>query len=123
MSQNVADFSNVFTPEQIGALVVQPVQQASVAMQVSTVVSTSSHDYRIPIVTDDPSAAWVAEGEEINESELGTDEIVCTPSKVAGLVVASRELVEDSNPSAQAEIGNGLARDIARKVDAAWFAA
>ncbi|MBI0294808.1 phage major capsid protein [Streptomyces sp. PRKS01-29] len=41
--------------------------------------------------------------------------------KFAGLTVVSSELAEGSNPDAQQIVGNGLARSIARQVDAAFF--
>jgi hypothetical protein len=37
-------------PDQHGPLVVQPALKASVFAQVATTVTTSSHNYRIPIV-------------------------------------------------------------------------
>lgn len=109
------------TPEQVGALLVQPVINGSVAAQLSTVVNIGSTTYRIPLVTADPSAAWVAEGAEITPSDASTDELEVTPSKVAGLSIISRELADDSSPSAQQVVGDGIARDISRKVDAAYF--
>lgn len=109
------------TPEQIGALVVQPVMNSSVAARIGTVVNISSTTYRVPLVTADPSAAWVAEGSEITPSDATLDELEVTPSKLAGLSIISRELAEDSSPSAQQVVGDGLARDVARKLDAAFF--
>lgn len=121
MSMTTSSDSSILRPEDVGALVVQPVTAASVAMQVSTVVNTSSHDYRIPIIDSDPTAGWFAEGAEITPSDAGTDELVVTPAKVAGLTIISRELADDSSPAASQVVGDGLARDIARKVDAAFF--
>jgi HK97 family phage major capsid protein len=113
----------LLTPEQVEDLLVLPVLVASVALNplVSTVVRLTGSTYRIPKVTADPSAAWVAEGAEIPASDLTTNELVVTPSKVAGLSVITSELAEDSSPEATTEVGAGLARDIARKVDAAFF--
>jgi hypothetical protein len=48
--------------EDIGPLLVQPVSAASVAITTSTTVTTSGYTFRVPVVTDDPTAAWVAEG-------------------------------------------------------------
>lgn len=110
-------------PEEVSALVVQPVTRESVAMQTATVVTTGSHTFRIPRVTEDPTAAWVAEGAEITPDDMTLDEIDVTPSKVAGLTIISRELADDSDPAANNVVGDGLARDIARKVDAAFFGA
>ncbi|NLV77780.1 MAG: phage major capsid protein [Rhodococcus sp.] len=108
-------------PDTIGALIVQPVTAMSVAMEVADVIPTKSTKYRVPVVTDDPSAAWVAEGGEIPATDAVLDEIEVIPSKVAGLSIISRELATDSTPEAQQIVGNGLARDIAKKVDAAFF--
>ena len=113
----------LLTPEQVEDLLVLPVLAASVALNplVSTVVRLSGSTYRIPKITADPSAAWVAEGAEIPVSDMTTNELVVNPSKVAGLSVITSELAEDSSPEASTEVGAGLARDIARKVDAAFF--
>jgi hypothetical protein len=44
-------------PEDYGALMVQPVEQASIAMQVTTVIATDANTFRAPVVTDDGDAA------------------------------------------------------------------
>ncbi|OYO05451.1 phage major capsid protein [Enemella evansiae] len=111
----------ILTPEEVGQLVVRPTLSMSVAADCSTVTSTASSSYRIPVVTKDPTAAWVAEGQEINQSEATLDEVTITPAKVAGLTIISRELANDTNPAAAGVVGEGLARDIARKVDEAYF--
>lgn len=109
-------------PDEYGPLVVQPALAASVFAQVATTVTTSATEYRIPIVAADPLAAWVAEGAEITPSDPTLQELVVTPPKIAGLTVISRELADDSNPAATQVVGDGLARDIARRIDQAAFA-
>src|SRR3954451_14513658 len=123
MTLTTGNAGPLLTPEQVENLLVLPVLSASVALNplVSTVVRLPGSTYRIPKVTGDPSAAWVAEGAEIPVSDLTTNELVVTPSNVAGFSVITSELAEDSSPEATAEVGLGLARDIARKVDAAFF--
>jgi HK97 family phage major capsid protein len=116
-----SDAAGILTPEEVGQLVVQPVTRASVAMQVSTVVPTASAEFRIPIITADSSAAWTPEGQEITPSNPGVDELVVTPKKLAALTIISRELANDSSPEAQQVVGDSIARDLARKVDAAYF--
>lgn len=108
-------------PDDIGALVVQPVRQKSIALRVASVVTTISHEYRVPVLKGDGGAAWVAEGAEIPLTDAEMDEIVVVPSKVAGLRAISRELAEDSAPSAQAIVGEAVAQAIANAVDAAFF--
>jgi len=123
MTLTTGNAGPLLTPQQVEDLLVLPVLAASVALNplVSTVVRLTGSTYRIPRVTADPSAAWVAEGAEIPASDLTTNELVVTPSKVAGLSVITSELAEDSSPEASTEVGAGLARDIARKVAAAFF--
>jgi HK97 family phage major capsid protein len=113
----------IVRPEEVGELVVRPVQRESVAFQISTVANTDSHDYRIPIVDTDPVSAWVAEGAEITPSDPGLEELIVTPAKVAGLTIISNELAADSDPEAGNMVGQALARDIARRVDEAFFGA
>ena len=102
-------------PDDFGPLVVQPFMDVSMAAQVATTVTTSANRYRIPTVTADPTAAWVAEGAEIPISDPTLAELTVTPAKVAGLTIVSRELADDSNPAAANVVGMGLARDLARR--------
>ena len=48
MSMTTVTGSSILTPEQVHALVIQPLIDQSVAAQVSTVVQISSHDLRVP---------------------------------------------------------------------------
>lgn len=121
MSMLRSDANPAFLPDDVGSLVVQPVAAKSVAMGVSTVVDTDASTFRVPIVTADPSAAWTAEGAEITPSDATLAETTTTPSKLAGLTIISAELADDSSPAAAQVVGDGLARDIARQVDAAFF--
>ena len=122
MSVSLSNITAI-TPDQIESLIVQPVTAASVAMQVATPIVTGATTTRIPRVMADPSASWVAENAEIGASDPTVDDIPITPAKLAGLTVLSNESVDDSNPSAAAIVGDGLTRDIAKKIDAAFFGA
>ncbi|MBT2397947.1 phage major capsid protein [Streptomyces sp. ISL-100] len=110
-----------FTPDDYAALIVQPVQGQSVALQVATTLTTDSTRMHIPVIVDDGGAAWLSEGAEIpiEDAELG-EEIV-TPAKVAGLRVISSEMAEDSSPAAQKVVGDALARAISLQLDSAFF--
>lgn len=120
MFTTTTDVSGI-TPDDFGELIVQPVQKQSVAFRAGTVVETDSTRMNFPVVTDDPSAAWVKEGDDITLSDATLDEVTVTPSKVAGLTKLSNELANDSSPRAQEIVGHGVARDIITKVDAAFF--
>ena len=110
-------------PGQWGPLLVEPVQQAAVALdpRVATLLTTGAHQFHVPIITQDASASWVNEGAEISPSDAVFSEVVVTPAKVAGLSIVSSELANDSNPAAAQLVGQGLARSIAGQIDAAFF--
>jgi HK97 family phage major capsid protein len=122
MAQNTVNGAGILRPEEVHELIVQPLTQESVAFQASTVVQTTSHDYRIPTLTDDPDTSWVAEGAEIPIDDADLDEVVVTPRKTGGITVVSNELAADSSPEAIKVIGDRLVQSIKRRVDTAWFA-
>ncbi|MFF7552508.1 phage major capsid protein [Streptomyces olivaceus] len=109
------------TPAEYGELVTKPVEALSVAYAVGTKILTKSHSYRIPLLASDVTTGAVAEGAEITPSDADFDELVVVPAKFAGLTIASRELVDDSNPSAADQLGKSIARQIANSVDRALF--
>lgn len=113
----------VLEPEQVQSLLIRPMQQQSIAAQVSTVDSITTNETRFPIFASDPQVGWTEEGAEIQQGQPDLDEVVVKPTKVAGLFVASRELFDDTNPQAINEIGGGLVRQISNSVDAAFFGA
>ena len=115
--------ASLLRPEDVNALIVQPLTQTSVAMQASTVAQTDATEYRIPVLTGDPDASWVPEATEIPVDDATFDEVKVIPKKVAALSVLSNELIEDSSPEASAVIGQRLVQSLVRKVDASWFAA
>lgn len=121
MPMLTSNSGSILTPEDVGTLLVRPALAMSAAADCSTVINTASPYYRIPVVNADPQAAWVAEGQEIAPSDADLDEVTVSPAKVAGLTIISRELANDSSPAAAGVVGDGLARDIARKVDQAYF--
>jgi HK97 family phage major capsid protein len=111
----------ILTPEQVAQLVILPLSQASVAMQVGTVVTINSHVLRVPRVVTDVAAGFVAEGAEIPVTDAVVDQLEITPAKLASLSVITSELAADSSPAALGVVGDGIVRDVAKKLDSAFF--
>jgi HK97 family phage major capsid protein len=111
-----------WTPEDYGQLIDTVIAEKSVAFRAGTAISTASETIRFPMLTADPAVAWYAENSEISLADPTTDELVVTPKKVAGLTQISNEAATDSNPAVADQVGRALARSIAKKVDAAFFA-
>lgn len=121
MTTGAASGAPILTPTQVAELLVLPTFEAAVCTQVANVVQIGSTSLRIPRVTTDPTAAWTLEGQEIAVTDADLDEVIVTPSKLAGLSIVSRELANDSSPQAAEVVGQGLSRDLARKLDQAMF--
>ena len=122
MALNTSGAPAAFLPEHVGPLIVRPMTADSVAIQVSTLIKTAeTNGFRVPIVAADPTAAWTAESAPITASDPTLTEVSTPYFKLAGLTVISNELANDSDPAALEVVGQGLARDIARKADAAFF--
>lgn len=120
---NTTNAGAILTPAQVEDLLIKPVLANSVAMNVARVIRTAASSVRIPILTGDASAAWVPEGSEIPISDSNFDEAVVRFDALKGLSIVSNELVADSSPEASAIVGESLARDIANKLDSAFFGA
>jgi HK97 family phage major capsid protein len=109
--------------EEIASLVVQPLIAASTVLQTTTVLPTSHSKLRIPVVTGDPQAAFTPENTEISLSDAALDEVVINFTKLAALSRVSSEALDDSDPAIAALIGDGIARNMARVLDKAFFSA
>lgn len=114
---------NGILPDQYGSLIIEPIQANSLAFdpRVSTVVTTTATEFRMPVIRSDVGASWLTEGGEIAPADALFDEIVVRPGKVGGLTIISSELANDSTPAAQGIVGDSLGRSIAGKIDAAFF--
>ncbi|MDO5492243.1 MAG: phage major capsid protein [Nesterenkonia sp.] len=116
-----AEAGAILTPDEIRTLLLDPVEAASTAAAVSTLIPITGPALRIPKMTETPSARWVSEGTEIGLSEAKFDELRITPTKLAGLTAISNELAADSSPEAQQQVGQKLAADVAAKIDTAYL--
>ena len=122
MALNTTTGAGLLVPESVGQLIIEPLKDASTAMAVATNVTTQSGSFRIPVVVADAAGGWYPEGGDISLTDAEISEINVVPTKLAVLSKISNELANDSSPAAAQIIGQGMARDIARKIDAAFFA-
>lgn len=121
MSLNSSSAAGILRPDQVGPLIIEPLKTASVAMSISTNVSTLAPTFRLPVVVTDAAGGWYAEGSDLDLTDADITEITVTPKKCAVLSKISNELASDSSPAATQVVGEGMARDIARRIDTAFF--
>lgn len=86
-----------------------------------TVIPTDSSELRLPRVTSDVVANFVAEFETIAESDPGLDLILAQPKKLATITSTSMEAVLDSNPAAMNLLMSNIFRALGLGLDKAFF--
>lgn len=122
MSMNTTNSHGIVVPETLGDLVIAAAVRASVALRASTVVTTGTREYRVPVIAGLPSSSFVAEGAELNAGDVAVDELLIIPSKIGHVAPLSRELVADSFGEGAPEIvATAQGIDIAKRVDLAFF--
>jgi HK97 family phage major capsid protein len=121
MALYTAGAGPILSPAEVESLVVRPVLDQAVSALVSTVVQIGTNQLRIPIVTADPQASFVAEGAEIPASDSAVTEQVVMSKKLVALSIISSELAQDSSPAALQVVGDGIVRDVKRQLDASFF--
>jgi len=72
---------------------------------------------RVPRLINEGAPAWRNENAQIPEQDMQFDSVLFTAKSLDRLVILSRELFEDSNPSAMGVIANSFAKQIAVGLD------
>lgn len=91
-------------------------------LQTATIAGDINGDepsLHVGFVTDAETAAYVAEGAEITESEPNLDEVEVKTKKISRLVNLSNE--QYSQPQTPAQVAASVARDLVRKADASYL--
>jgi HK97 family phage major capsid protein len=122
MSMSTSNSHGIIVPETLGELILAAAARGSIAMRASTVVTTPSRDYRVPVVAGLPTSAFVLEGAELALGDVDIEELTITPAKVGHVAPLSRELVRDSfRENAPEIVANAQGFDIAKRVDLGFF--
>ena len=108
-------------PADYGRLIVRPMERISRAIMVTTPIKTDAHEWRAPIISEDATADWYAENDDMSGSDPVFAEIIVTPKKIGRVVKVSNELADDSSPEAGEQVGRSIARAIAKKLDLTFF--
>jgi HK97 family phage major capsid protein len=111
-----------FVPEIYSPRFFDALTAASVALRSGvTVLEMSSDTLHVPVVSSDPSAAWIDEAGTITPGDPTYTEKVLTAQKLAAAVVASTEALSDSNPALQNMVAAQLVRSLGLALDLAVF--
>lgn len=123
MATTTTTVSPLIPEEWLDELIVQPVTRQSVALDssVTSTLTISGQVGHLPMITDDINAAWVNEGQEISPDDMSTTEVEVRTRKIAALTTITNEAVNDADRDVLALAGQSIARDIANRIDLAFF--
>lgn len=91
-----SDFSGFLKPEE-SAPIFNDAWKMSVFQQLFRRVPLGINGQEIPVITNKPTAAWVAEGQKKPGTNMGLGKLTIKPSKLAAIAVMSSEVVR-ANP-------------------------
>lgn len=104
-------------PDEFAARVYELIQAKTIVLPDLESVQMSSDVMYIPKTTNGSTAYWVNETASITASTPGYGRITLTAKKVAALINASTEILEDANVSVANLIVEQMARDLALAID------
>lgn len=110
--------------EQVAALLVQPLEAASVVLAAGPRIFDTSEPLRIPKLTGSTEPGWVGEGELIPEHDVTFDEVKLMPSdrkSIKTLIRFTNELLRQSVIGLDATLRARLVSDVATKLDTAFL--
>lgn len=125
MSTFLNDLSPAFTQDEIAASIVTAVRNVSVAVAVTAPQVTTHKALTFPVIDQDLTAVNVAEGAQIQLSDIGTGQVTVTPRKQVAATRLSTEafadILADSGETALTILTGSLTAGLAARVDANLF--
>ncbi|MBI3217597.1 MAG: phage major capsid protein [Mycobacterium sp.] len=115
------------TASEVAKLLVQPLEQASTFLAAGPQIIDTAGPLRVPRIASGASAAFVAAGAQISESNVSFDEISLLPSTLKGiksLTKLSNELIRESTHTVGAldqVVSTRLVTDVSNVLDAALY--
>ena len=102
-------------PDEFEHILVQALDEENIMRGLVHVITTSSGDRKIPLVTSKGSASWVEEEAAIPESDDAFGQITLSAHKVGSMIRISEELLHDS----AFDLAGYITNEFARRVGAA----
>jgi HK97 family phage major capsid protein len=106
-------------PDEFERTLVEALQEENIMRGLVHVITTSSGDRKIPLVTSKGAAAWVEEEATIPESDDAFGQITLGAHKVGSMIRISEELLHDSAFDLAAYITGEFARRVGAAEEAA----
>lgn len=108
-------------PDEFEHTLIEALEEEDVMRQFATVITTSSGERKIPVISTKGEASWVDEEGPIPESDDSFGQVSLGAHKLATLIKVSEELLNDSAFDLEAYIARGFAKRIGAKEEAAFL--
>ncbi len=108
-------------PDEYEKQLIDGLEEENIMRSMATVISTSSGDRKIPVVSSKGSASWVDEEAAIPESDDSFGQLTLGAYKCATLIKVSNELLNDSAFNLESYISSQFARRIGAKEEEAFL--
>ena len=102
-------------PDEFEHQLIEALQEENIMRGLVHVISTSSGDRKIPLVTNYGNASWIEEEQQIPESDVGFGQITLGAHKLATAIRISQELLNDS----AFDLASFIAHEFQRRAGAA----
>lgn len=108
------------SPDAVAAEIIDKIRARTVVQQLGArTVPMRSDTLKMPRISGDPTVSWLAEGATVTASDVTLDSVDFVARRLTGLVKASQEIVEDSDPVSAGEVlrtsfGGALALELDR---------
>lgn len=120
LAEGTQSAGGYLVPTPLAGRVIDLARNAMWVMRAGAItVPMTAQTLTIPRLTGEGSPAWRNEGAPLTAGDLTFDTVKFTARSLDRLVIMSRELFEDSNPSAQDVIAHSFAAQLALELDRA----
>jgi HK97 family phage major capsid protein len=113
------------TTEEVQSILVGPLEHASIFLASGPrIFDTPARPVRVPLLTGSAEPDWIGESAQITEKDATFDEVTLLPDTMKSVKVITRfsnELARQSVIALDAALRDRLVRDVAAKLDHAFF--
>lgn len=108
-------------PDEFEAMLIQALTEANLFRSVANVITTSSGDRKIPVVTAEGTASWVDEEGPIGDTDTVFGQATLSAYKLGAMIKVSEELLNDSVFNLEAYLAAEFARRFANAEESAFM--
>ena len=120
LAEGTQSAGGYLVPAPLASFVIDIARNATRVIQAgATTVPMTAQTLRVPRLIGEGSPAWRNENAQITAADMTFDSVLFTAKSLDRLVILSRELFDDSDPSAMGVIANAFGKQIAVELDRA----